>query len=172
MVTDKVKFVNEVPATEKQIGCRRPFRMEADEHRRYIRLEISAPVSLKKVKDTSGQFWAQGEWHTVHGSILNISAGGTLVETDQLLEEGDIVCMAFTLQDIEQLDDVMGRVKRSEISDEICLAGIEFLTRQQMTDLLSQAELDLLGEKSCTFNEGVQRILRKYVYEENNLAKK
>jgi hypothetical protein len=121
-------------------------------------------MSLKKIRDTAGNYWPEGDWHIIHGTILNISGGGVLVELDQAVDEGDVVSMHFTLQDVEGLDNVLGLIKRVDIEPEGCLVGIEFITREQLIDHFSQAELDLLGEGYTNFDDSIRQLLNRYVY--------
>jgi len=163
---EKVKYVHDVTAKEKELAVRKPFRMNRDNQRRFIRLEISSPMTINKIKDAVGNFWPEGDWHLINGMILNISAGGVLVEVDQPLLEGDVVSMSFTLQDVECLDNVLGLVKRVDGEDGFFLAGVEFITREYLEDLFSRGELDLLPEDLSNFNESVRNVLNKYVYAE------
>ena len=48
---EKVRFVSEVDIGDKQVEVKKPFKMDEDNQRRFIRLEISAPVWMKSVKD-------------------------------------------------------------------------------------------------------------------------
>jgi len=162
----KVKFVHEVSPEPAVYGARKPFRVEQQEQRRFVRLEISSPMTLQRIKDAQGQFTPDGDWHSVNGTILNISAGGVLVETDQPLLSGDVVAMHFIVQDVESLSNVLGMVKRSEQDQQVFLAGIEFITREYLEDVFSQAEMDLLPSSLTNFSEGVREVLNKYVFRE------
>jgi hypothetical protein len=166
----KTKHVRDVAAKPVSVKVRRPFKISQEEKRRFIRLEISTPMSLKKIKDVDGSYWPEGDWHTIHGMILNISAGGVLVDLDQAVNEGDIVSMHFTLQNVEGLDNVLGLVKRADIEPEGCLAGIEFITVEFLTDHFSQAEMDLLGNTYQNFDHSVREVLNKYVYAEATMG--
>lgn len=161
------KFITEVPTTEVDVIARRPFKVESDNRRRFIRLEIAAPMSLQKIKDSHGNFWPEGEWHLVNGTILNVSAGGVLVELDQSVNEGDIVAMHFTLQGVEELKNILGLVKRADFDGEGVLAGIEFVTHSFLSDRLSRPEIDLLTETCCNFDDSVRQVLTKYVHHES-----
>jgi hypothetical protein len=160
---EKVKYVQDVDASPTAVAVRKPFTLEQQESRRFIRLEISSPMSLQKIKDAGGYFVPEGDWHTINGLILNISAGGVLVETDQLLQEGDVVSMCFTLQDVERIDNILGLVKRCDHTDDIFLSGIEFISRRHLEDLFAQSELDLLPKSLSNFSQSVTRVLDKYV---------
>lgn len=165
--SSKVKFVKEVAAGTEQLTARQPFRLRREHERRFVRLEISAPMSLEKIKDAMDGFTPQGDWHVIHGMVLNISAGGILAELDSAVNEGDVVSMHFTLQDVEGLENILGLVKRVDIEPDCSIAGIEFITRQHLTDHLTQGEMDLLGEDHCDFNERVHQILSRYITRES-----
>jgi len=158
----KTKHVQDVPA-ENVVQVRKPFRLEAEDKRRFIRLVISTPMTLKKIRDTGGNYWPEGDWHVINGEILNISAGGVLVELDQAVNEGDVVSMHFTIQEVEGLDNVLGLIKRVDIDPEGCLAGIEFISREQLADHFSQPELELLSDGYINFDDSVRRVLNRYV---------
>ncbi|MEW6050502.1 MAG: PilZ domain-containing protein [Candidatus Zixiibacteriota bacterium] len=166
----KIRFIHDVPTTETDIVVQRPFKLERDEMRRFVRLEITSPMSLNKIRDTAGNFWPQGDRHTIHGHILNISGGGVLVEVDQQLDEGDVVIMRFTLQDVENLDWVLGLVKRSDLDESSYLVGIEFITREALVDLFTRAQMDLLPAHLHDFNEGVRMMLNKYIRSQRRIA--
>ncbi|MBD3257618.1 hypothetical protein GF377_04235 [candidate division GN15 bacterium] len=160
------KFVNDIPAADTDILVRKPFKIERENTRRFVRLEISTPMSLKKIKDIGGGFWPEGDWHIIQGMILNISAGGVLVELDQAINEGDVVSMQFTLQDVELLDNVLGLVKRVDSEPDYLIAGIEFITRDYLADHFSSAEMELLDGELTNFDEKMRQVLNKYVYSE------
>lgn len=164
--SEKVRYVQDVDTGVEQLAVRQPFKLQTQDSRRFVRIEISSPMSLRKIKDAGGNFEPDGDWHTLHGLILNISAGGVLVEVDQPLLEGDVVSMHFTLQEVESIDNVLGLVKRADHDDGTFLAGIQFITREYLEDLFSQAEMDLLPNSLTNFNEGVREVLNKYVFRE------
>ena len=164
--TTKTKFISEVNLDERQVKVRQPFTLREESQRRFVRLEISSPMSLKKIKDIFGGFWPHGAGFTIDGTMLNISAGGVLVELDQPINEGDIVAMRFTLQGIETLENVLVVVKRTDQDDTNWLVGIEFVDRDSLTDILSQAELEMLADNLSGFGETVQEVLKKYIYRE------
>ncbi len=159
----KVKFVSDVPVADTSLVSEKPFEIRSDEQRRYVRLEISAPTELQRVKDQSGNFWPEGEGADIRGTILNISAGGVLVDLEKPLECRDIVIMSFHLQHEIVVRNVLGRVKRCDADDACYLAGIEFVTREQLSDALSAGELEVLSDDMANFGDSVQRLLSGYV---------
>jgi hypothetical protein len=160
--TQRTKFVREVDTETDELTVKKPFKVERDEKRRFIRLEISSPMSMKRIKDTTGGYWPQGENRVIEGTILNISAGGVLVDLQEMVEEGDVVAMHFTLQEVETLDDVLGLVKRVDPDAEAVTAGIQFITRDYLSDLFSQAEMDLLPKRYGNFDDSVRQVLNRY----------
>jgi len=164
--TTKARFVSDVEVKDSNLRVRPPFRLNRENHRRFVRFEISSPMTLHKIKDIFGNFWPSDEEHAINGVILNISAGGILVEIDQPLSENDIVSMRFSLQGVETLENVLGTVKRTDQEENCCLAGIEFVGREYLCDKLSQGELEMLPENLSHFYQRVQDVLGKYIYHE------
>lgn len=160
---DRVKFIQEVGTETETVTVARPFKLERDERRRYVRLEISSPMQLRKIRDIGGQYWPNGERRVIDGLIYNISGNGVLVEVQQAVNEGDVVTMRFTLQDVENVENVLGLVKRVDQDDDCYLVGIEFISRRDLSDLFSREELAQLSDKLHGFDESVRQVLTKYV---------
>ena len=99
-----------------------------------------------------------------NGSILNLSAGGVLIVSDHGIREYSIVLMKMTVQDIELIDRIVGRVKRTEGDGDDWLIGIEFISREQMDDYFSEAEIELLPEEASSFTEQIRSVLNRYIY--------
>jgi PilZ domain len=160
----RTRFVSDVESRDAEFTGSAPFKVQKDNQRRFVRLEIFAPMSLNKIKAQGGGFWPQGNTDTINGTILNLSAGGVLVELDELLNEGDIVAMRFTIQGEESLDNVLGVVKRSEqIEEPTSLTGIEFISKERLTDQLSAGEMKTLPDTLFDFQRSVERVLNKYI---------
>jgi hypothetical protein len=151
--------------TDSKTKVRRPLKIEEENQRRFVRLEIVSPIELCRIKDIFGNYSATGE-RKMEGTILNLSAGGVLVDLRDPLNEGDVVAMRFTVNGAEPLDSVLGVVKRCDTDEEGHLAGIQFVDREQLADSLSAAELELLAEHFGDFEQTVRRVLENYVYQE------
>ena len=162
----KQKFISEVDVNKKRIKARKPFKVKEENGRRYVRLEISAPVSLNRIKDIFSSYNPGEDSLVVNGRILNVSAGGMLVEIDQPLNSGDIVTMKFTFQDVESLENVLGLVKRCDCEEDYVLAGIEFARWEDLQDKLSSGELEMLSENTTTFYDSIHKVLERYLYRE------
>lgn len=163
---EKVKFVSEVDVSQRNLEAKGPFKVNRDNQRQFVRLEISAPVSLAAVKDSLGNFSPEGDRVVHEGAILNISAGGVLVELHEPLGERDIVLMSFILQEVERVNNILGIVKRVEKNDADYLVGIEFISRENLKDLLSESEINLLSDNVNSFHEKVHEVLSRYLYED------
>jgi len=166
----RTKFIKDVQTEKTEFRAKKPFKVEKDNQRRFVRLEISAPMSLQKIKDLGGNFWPEGDWHIVNGVILNISGGGVLVELDQAVNESDIVSMHFTLEDVEGLNNILGVIKRVDAEPDCYLAGIEFVSRKVLDDYLSKGEVEMLSKNHVDFNESVRDVLGKYVHRETETS--
>lgn len=167
---ENVKFITEIDADSSVTAARRPFKVELRNRRRFVRIEISPPITMHKLRDESGAFYPDGDWHTINGQILNISTGGILVSIDQQVTDREIVALEFTMQDVESVSHVLGLVKRVDPDDGGFIAGIQFIRRDQLVDMLSQAEIDLLPDRIDDFESTIRKVLRKYTYVEETDA--
>jgi len=164
MNDSRVKIISDIEADSNVVSVKKPFRLITENKRRYIRLEVSEPATYTVVKDTASGFWPDGDGPAYDGAILNLSAGGVLIVAAAGLEEGTIVLLKMSLQDIEVLDHVVGMVKRSEATDDEYLLGIEFIPREYLNDIFSRAEIDMLTNRVASFDEQIRKTLNKYVY--------
>lgn len=145
----------------------KPFKTERDEdNRKFVRLDISAPVAMYHLKDGDQPLTPLEHAEYMEAMLLNISAGGVLVELERELTAGDVVCMRFTLQGVEAIDNVLGLVKRCDPDEDVYLAGVEFTSREQLADMLSGPDMEMLPQDACSFHERAQLVLEKYVQSE------
>jgi len=126
------------------------------ERRKYIRIEIESPAALGRIKDIFGNFWPNCDEYPVNGSILNISAGGVLLDLEEPVNENDIVALRFHLRGSEPIQGVLGIVKRCESDEAGNLAGIRFVNREKLNDHLAASEVDLLSPDFCCFGSSVE----------------
>jgi len=161
--TKKPKFVTEHEIRGKEQQVRSPFKVTQDTRRRFVRVEITSPLYIQRIKGADGGFWPEGQAQPVAGSILNISMGGVLVDLENYVKTGDIVILRFNLQGEVILQNVLGLVKRSEESDGKYLTGVEFIDRDKLVDKLSGAEMDLLSDDVDGFDDNVRKVLKKYI---------
>ena len=159
----KTKFVTEHELQDKEHQVRSPFKVTQDTRRSFVRVEITSPLYLQRIKGADGGFWPEGQGQPIAGTILNISLGGVLVDLEHPVKHGDIVTLRFNLQGEVILQNVLGLVKRTEESDGKYLTGVEFVTREKLTDRLSNAEIDVLSDEINGFDDNVRKVLKKYI---------
>jgi hypothetical protein len=160
----RIKVISEIETDDNTVSVKPPFRLFKEQNRRYIRLEISSPVSCTVLKNRAGRFWPASDGPQIDGSILNLSAGGMLIVSEMALEEGTILLLKMSLQDIEVLDNIVGLVKRADLDENEWLLGIEFVSREYLGDIFSDAELNVLPQKVVSFDEQIKSTLNKYIY--------
>lgn len=160
---ERTKFISDVDVTEDTIRVKKPLRLQSENHRRFIRLTISSPINFRRIKDIFGNFSPDAGDYPIDGTILNISEGGVLAELDQPLNEGDIVAMRIIMEQVEPLEGVLGLVKRCDQDEDCHLVGIQFVRRDDLTDKLSQSEMELLSEDLNHFSQTVQELLGRYL---------
>ncbi len=159
----KSKFVTEHEIQGKEQEVRSPFKVTQDTRRRFVRVEITSPLYIQRIKGSDGAFWPEGQGQPIAGSILNISMGGVLVDLENQVKPGDLVTLRFNLQGEIILQNVLGLVKRSEESEGKYLTGVEFVDRKKLVDKLSGAELELLSDDIDGFDDNVRKVLKKYL---------
>jgi len=164
MSDPRLKIISEVDAGENVLAVKKPFKLSLEQKRRFIRLEISEPVQMSILKDENDGFWPEGNGPDYTGSILNLSAGGVLIMTEAPLREGMIILMTMSLQDVEVIDNVIGLIKRVDDDSDERLVGVEFISRERLTDLLSHSEIELLHDDILSFDDQLKKTLNKYVY--------
>lgn len=155
-----------VAKSDADIAVRQPLKVEEENQRRYVRLEIISPATLRRIKDVFGNYSASGE-REIEATVLNLSIGGVLVDLSEPLNEGDVVGMRFNVNGIEPLDSVLGIVKRCDTDQDGHLAGIQFVDRRHLSDHLTSAELELLADHFRDFEQTVRQVLGNYIYREN-----
>lgn len=161
----QTKFVTEHEVQDSGKNVKPPFQLSEHNRRQFIRVEIVSPLFIQRIKSVKGDFWPEGQGQPVEGSIVNLSLGGVLIDLDDLFSPGDIVALRFNLQGEVIVENVLGLVKRSDESEGKYLTGIEFVDRNKLEDILSEAELNLLPLEFSGFDISVKKTLRKYVTE-------
>ena len=159
----KVKYLSEFDVNDSDVLVKKPFRINQENKRRFIRVEISSPISMHNLKEKITQF-SEIKEYSIQGTIFNISANGLLVEIHESVALEDFLLMKFTIQDVETIDSVLGVVKRIESEDDSHIVGIEFLTPSVLQDRLSKPEIELLQENISNFNDGLYKTIEKYLY--------
>jgi len=142
------------------------------QRRRFVRLDISGDIKFRLV-DLPGA-GAGGIGNELEGSLLNISAGGVLFETEAAINENNLLVLSFSLRDREKLKNILALVKRAELMDDgIYLVGAEFITEDNLSDFGLDSLKDFLPPGTGTFDENLQKLLVQFIYKQQvDLRKK
>jgi len=143
---------------------RPPFKIMEDNRRRFIRIDIDAPITYCTIKSTEGSFWPGCDGPQGTGEILNISAGGILLFTRQPIMEGTVVSMSLQLEGCETIDNILGLIKRTELDSGGYLVGVESITRERLCDVLDEGEIEQLRGDLASFTERLRGLLNRYIY--------
>ncbi len=134
------------------------------QRRRYVRLDIASPVELKLIVPASAESQEPG-FIPFTGEILNVSAGGLLVESREAIPEGDYVVIELELNGTDKLSGVVGKIKRCDSESESAhLIGVEFCTEEDIRRNCPEEYQKLLGECCTSFSEKVRALISKYVF--------
>lgn len=139
---------------------KQPLRLYREKKRRYVRLEIAAPITFSPIQLDRPLADAAASQQT--GTILNISGGGVLFISDSALAEDTYITMSLELTGCDLLTGIVGKVKRVEEDGEGCyLVGVEFCSDQEIDNVFGQANI---GSVIGSFDNKVRRFLLRYIF--------
>jgi hypothetical protein len=164
MSTNKTSGKGLPSSTTVDFQVKPPFKIMEDNRRRFIRVDIDAPITFRTIKSAEGEFWPECDGPSGTGEILNISAGGILMFTEQPVMENSLMSMTMRLEEIETVDNILGLVKRTEIDSAGYLVGLESITREKLNDVLQEDEISKLPKDLSSFNERLQSLLNHYIF--------
>lgn len=136
--------------------------VERKQRRRFVRLDISGAIRFR-ILDRPGRAEAVvgGE---LPGTLLNISAGGVLFETESEVVEDSILILSFSLKGKEGLENILAVVKRVDSDDGFYLVGAEFVTADNSADLGLESLKNLLPPGTGTFDDNLQKLILQFIY--------
>jgi rRNA processing protein Gar1 len=123
--------------------------------RKVIELELEEMISFKMLSPERVELKKE-----VKGKILSFNEKGILLLTDDPLREGSFVNLSINFKGLGVLDDILGRVKRVEESDEHDFyVGVELYSPEQIK---AEALSELLPEKLESFDIKLKKSLIDY----------
>jgi c-di-GMP-binding flagellar brake protein YcgR len=141
------------------------------QRRKFIRLDISGKLKFRTLNDSAGQ--GRGLGPETSGTLLNISAGGLLYECANKLHAQSLILLSFSLKSKHSLKNILAVVKRSEGSkNEGYLVGAEFITRSNYKAHGLEKLDEFLPEGCGTFDENLQKLVLRFIYDQQIEAKK
>jgi c-di-GMP-binding flagellar brake protein YcgR len=139
-----------------------PFPVRTSQGRKYVRIELSSPVTFRLLALSQGELKITNE--ETSGEILNLSAGGMLLVTDSPVEEQSFALMTMNLNKLAFLDGVLGKIKRVEPSGEgDFLVGVEFTSRGELEKLSSPEQVENLPVKVESFDRKIRKTISKFM---------
>lgn len=145
---------------DENFVIKQPLQLYKERKRRFVRLEIAAPVTYGVLNIDRPLDEALQNQH--NGTILNISGGGVLMVGDTSLAEGTYVTMSFELSGSDLITGIAGKVKRvDEDGEGGYLVGIEFCSETELNSVFGQANI---GSVISSFDTKVKRFLLKYIF--------
>jgi c-di-GMP-binding flagellar brake protein YcgR len=146
--------------TSRHFVIKKPLQLYQERKRRFVRLEIAAPVLFSPIDIDRPLNETHEDHHS--GTILNISGGGLLLICETELKENSYLTMNLELTGCELLTGIVGKVKRvDEDGEGGYLVGIEFCTESELASTFGTANI---GSVISTFDEKVKRFLLKYIF--------
>lgn len=145
-------------------AVKKPFKVYQHKRRKYVRLEVNSPLKFKAIMPPNMDLNLDDKM-TCMGTVLNISGGGVLMESEFRVNEEDFLVMEFSLVDADKLTGIIGKVKRVD-TDETgkMLVGVEFMTPEQLQEELPAEVIDSIGIEIFSFDEQLRKMLLKYVF--------
>lgn len=145
------------PLTEKD-----PFPIRDSQGRKYVRIEVNSPVDFRLlIPKRGGIRLARNQ---CSGKILNLSCGGLLLESRKTVPEGAFLLLSLNLNGLVILEGVLGKTKRLEpTGDGEYLVGVEFCSREELENFVSEEEIEKLPVKVGSFNHKLKEIIVSYV---------
>ncbi len=150
----------ETQAKDENFVIKQPLQLYKERKRRFVRLEIAAPVTygvlnIDRPLDEALQ-------NQRNGTMLNLSGGGVLMVVDQNLTEGTYLTLSFELAGSDLITGIAGKVKRIDDDGEGgYLAGVEFCSETELSSVFGNANI---GSVISSFDNKVKRFLLKYIF--------
>lgn len=134
------------------------------QRRKFVRIEISGNIAFRVLGTNDQDQVLLGI--EKQGELLNISAGGILIITDEKLKPGDYLLMNFRLKNSHRLENILGLVKRVDQQENEYLIGVEFLTKEQSSENLPADLAEFLPPDTGYFDDELQKLIIQFVYKQ------
>lgn len=123
--------------------------------RKVIELELEEMVSLKMFSPEEAEIREK-----IKGKVLSLNENGILLLTDNAMKEGSFINLSINFKGLGVLDDILGKVKRVEESDEHDFyVGVELYSTEQIK---AEALSGLLPQKLESFDSKLKKSLLNY----------
>jgi c-di-GMP-binding flagellar brake protein YcgR len=135
----------------------------AHQRRKNVRLDIAGDVTFRIIESPDSK--DVGVSTERSGRLLNISAGGFLIETNQNIKNGSIIMTNFTLRNGEKLENILSIINRSEkLTGSAFLIGSEFIPSEKLAEFGLEKLMEFLPPDSGAFDERLQELVVRLMY--------
>ena len=126
--------------------------------RKFFRIQISSWVKFKILSEEQNSLSS-----SFTGKMLNISEGGILLVSKKYAPESSYVILVIKLRGFEDLEDILGKVKRvDKVKNGEYLLGIEFCKPQENFSFPSFQGQQIYPQFS-NFTEKLRKVLVKHL---------
>jgi c-di-GMP-binding flagellar brake protein YcgR len=145
------------------IEVKRLSETRREQRRKYVRLDISEDINFRILESPDNE--EIGLSPEFQGSLLNISAGGFLFETEKKVLPDSLLIVKFKLKSQYFLENILAVVKRTEGTDGgLLLVGSEFITKDNKAQFGMEKLDQYLPPGTGTFDENLQRLMVQFIY--------
>lgn len=143
-----------------------------NQRRQFVRLDISGDLDFRVLETAEGDEGSISQ--KFHGSLLNISAGGVLFETQTCIKADGLLILDFKLKGHHPLSNILAVTKRAEaIDDDMYIVGAEFIANENLARHGLETLGDFLPPGTGTFDDNLQKLMVEFIYEQQvELGKK
>lgn len=142
-----------------QVKTSRSSNSVKEQRRKSWRIQISSEVKFKIYSDYQQDF--QNSFYPA--KMLNISEGGTLLISKKYVPEGSLISMVLKLKGFENLEDILGKIKRADKGNNgVYFLGVEFCQPQKNFAVPSFQNKQISSQFS-NFSEKLRRVLLKHL---------
>jgi len=135
------------------------------QRRQFVRLDISGDLDFRVLESPENNEGSISQ--KFHGSLLNISAGGVLFETETRIEADSLLILDFTLKGHYPLSNILAVVKRAEALDgDMYIVGSEFITNENRARYGLETLGDFLPPGTGTFDDNLQKLMVQFIYKQ------
>ncbi len=142
-----------------QVKTSRSSSSVKEQRRKSLRIQISSEVKFKIYSGYQQNF--QNSFY--QAKMLNISEGGTLLVSKKYVPEGSLISMVLKLKGFENLEDILGKVKRADKGNKgVYFLGVEFC-RPQKNFAFPSFQNNQIFPQFSDFSEKLRRVLLKHL---------
>ncbi len=153
------------------IEVEKPTDVSRIQRRHFVRLDISGNLVFRILESPESSEGSISQ--KFQGSLLNISAGGVLFETETPIKADSLLILDFTLKGHQTLSNVLAVVKRAEaIDDEMHIIGSEFISNDNRAQYGLETLGDFLPPGTGTFDDNLQKLMVQFIYKQQVARRK